>query len=255
MSMGKISKLLSVDIRRIKKILINNNISIRDNSFYRKKDINECYFESIDTEEKAYILGFIYADGCITKGNTLKIGLSIKDISMLHIIKNKLCSDHNIGIYENNNGFHSEVNNQYCVLSIANKAIYNTLVQCGLFERKSKTQTFPNSNIVGYSLIRHFIRGYFDGDGSVYNVYPKNCKSTICVSFTGSLGMIDKIKDILSVEIESNSQIHEYSKSLGTYDYKIGGSNNIKKLYSYLYKEATIFLGRKKDMFDEYLNL
>lgn len=50
----------------------------RENNNFRKYDINQYYFDKIDCEEKAYFLGFLYADGCNHINNT-KISMFLKE--------------------------------------------------------------------------------------------------------------------------------------------------------------------------------
>ena len=65
-SIHKIAERYQTSDRPIARILKENNIKIKKNDFYQKKNCNENFFDIIDTEEKAYWLGFIYADGCIS---------------------------------------------------------------------------------------------------------------------------------------------------------------------------------------------
>lgn len=67
-SMAFISRELQIPLYTVRKTLQNNNIAIRNNNCYKAKSVNEDFFEKIDTPEKAYILGFIYADGYLTNG-------------------------------------------------------------------------------------------------------------------------------------------------------------------------------------------
>lgn len=115
-SINKISKENGIDQRTIKSILLKNNIPIRSNNFYKNKSVDSNFFEKIDTQEKAYILGFIYADGCLTNG-ALQIKVSIKDIGILCKIKYSLKSDHKITRAINHNGY--GIDNEYCSLEFS----------------------------------------------------------------------------------------------------------------------------------------
>lgn len=244
-SVMKIAKQYGCGDTAIKTVLRKNNIQIRDNNEYKSKAINETYFDKIDTSEKAYILGFIYADGCLTKGNALEIKLTESDKEILEKIRKCLDSNHKIGVYESNNGYITK--NKYCTLSIVNKHLYDSLVKCGATERKTKTLTFPK--FLDEKLVSHFIRGFFDGDGSVYEI---NQTKFIGCSFTGTFDMLENIRQICEKEFGTKSKVHKY-KNKDIYDFKVGGKNNVIAFYKYLYKDATIFLGRKKLLFDKYL--
>ena len=126
-----------------------------------KYRINQTYFENIDTQEKAYWLGFLYADGYIkitpSGGCTcVRLKLAIKDISHLEKFKHSLESTHPIEIYE--------TKNPYCQISIGSKKMVNDLINQGCTKNKGYKIRFPN---IKEELKSHFIRGYFDGDGSV----------------------------------------------------------------------------------------
>ena len=244
-SIRKISELLNCSWATVKRILTQNNITIRNNSFYRSKQVDEHFFDNIDSEESAYILGFIYADGCLTKGNNLSFTVAEFDKEILEKIKKCLNSNHHIGTYIGNNGY--VIGNKYCKLSICNKHLHDTLVNLGATERKTKGLKFPTW--LRQDLIRHFIRGFFDGDGSVY--YVKQADFVNC-NFTGTFDMLSNIRNILHQEISTSASVYKYANK-DIYDFKVGGKNKVIAFYNYLYKDASIFLSRKKDKFDEYI--
>lgn len=243
MSVLAIAKKYEVNPRTIARVLKENSIEIRNNNEYKCKRVDNNFFECINTEEKAYILGFIYADGCITNG-ALQIKISEKDVELLEKIKIVLKSEHKIGIYINENGY--GIGNKYCALRIQSQKIVSDLSLLGVIPRKTKQLVFPTSNQVSRDLLRHFIRGFFDGDGSVYK------HDTPCISFTGTYNMLYGIKQEMQKITNTQANIYPY-KDKDVFDYKVGGTNQMKKIYDYLYKDATIFLGRKKNKFEEIL--
>lgn len=243
MSVSAIAKTFKVNTSVITRILKENGIKIRNKNEYKIKKVDNDFFEKIDTQEKAYILGFIYADGCITN-HALQIKISKKDIELLEKIKSVLHSDHKIGVYTNNNGY--GIGNEYCAIRIQSHKIENDLKLLGIIPRKTKTISFPTNAQVPENLLRHFIRGFFDGDGSVYkHDYP-------AISFTGTYAMLCGIKQEMQKITNTQANIYPY-KNKDVFDYKVGGTNQMKKIYDYLYKDATIFLGRKKNKFEEIL--
>ena len=246
-SMSKIVKQYACSKNAIKTVLYKNNVQIRDNNAYKSKAVNETYFDKVDTPEKAYILGFIYADGCLTKGSTLEIKLTESDKEILEKIRKCLGSNHKIGVYRGTSGYTTQ--NKYCSLNIVNKHLHDSLVKWGATERKTKTLTFPK--FLDEKLVSHFIRGFFDGDGSVYEI---NQIKFIGCSFTGTFDMLENIRQICEKEFGTKAKVRKY-KNKDIYDFKVGGKNNIIAFYKYLYKDATIFLGRKKLLFNKYLKI
>lgn len=96
--------------------------------------VNSQYFSSIDTEAKAYWLGFIYADGYVT-GDVFGIKLSLKDISHLEKLKKAIESHHKIGTYKSKSGYND--GNEYCSLTINNRSFVTSLLAVGVDYRKS----------------------------------------------------------------------------------------------------------------------
>ena len=202
----------------------------------QKYDINENYFEIIDTEEKAYWLGFICADGYINfKRNNLVIGLAIKDKKQLQKLKDCLKSNHPIKEYIYD--YLSMVR-----LFIGNKKIVETLKKY-ISEHKTFSLTFPT---IDKRLERHFIRGYFDGDGSVINVKNPQINITSNIIFLDELDI--RFKDIGLNKTKRDIR-HKQQNKIQTL--RFVGRNNLRMIYDYLYKNATIFMDRKKEIFEK----
>src|ERR1035437_4356361 len=129
-----------------------------------KYKINETYFDVIDTEDKCYFLGLLLSDGSNNYKN-VSIGLSGDDKSILEIFSKILYDNHRpllvnklSDINENHKDSHK--------LFICNKHICETLRKIGMIKNKTYNMPFPSviDNCFKFS---HFLRGYFDGDGSV----------------------------------------------------------------------------------------
>ena len=202
----------------------------------QKYNINETYFENINSEEKAYWLGFICADGYLNfKRNDLMIGLSIKDKEHLQKLKDCLKSSHPIKEYI------------YDYLSMARLFIGNKKITESLKKYIPKDKTFslifPSIN---NELERHFVRGYFDGDGSIVN--GKNPQLNITSNDNFLDGLDIKFKEIGLNKTKRDIR-HKQQNRIQTL--RFVGRDNIKKIYDYLYKDSTIFLERKKKIFEQ----
>lgn len=149
----------------IKRVLIKNGIALRKKGELRasgKLKINLDYFSNIDTHEKAYWLGVLTADGSITK-DWCKVTLSSKDKELVRNFKRAISSEHKISrlvIYD------KRTNKNYVrySLQVGCKNFVLQLRQYGLKNRKSFCEEFPNINS---DFIPDYIRGLFDGDGSI----------------------------------------------------------------------------------------
>lgn len=121
---------------------------------------NKNYFSNINTKEKAYWLGFLSADGYVTTDNRFGMELSIRDISHMQLFLDDLEYNGNISTRTRNNGKTS------CQFQIKNSKLYKDLLMCGITREKTMNLSFPRENILTIDLYPHFIRGFFDGDGS-----------------------------------------------------------------------------------------
>jgi hypothetical protein len=139
-----------------------------------KYHCNERFFQTIDNEAKAYWLGFIAADGCVTRGR-LVIALSSVDHAHLKKFKTDIESTSPVLKSEKKrdsaakNNPHSYIQ-KVSRIAISSRPMCDDLSRLGIVERKSKTLQFPTSDQVPNDLLRHFLRGYFDGDGSIYSL-------------------------------------------------------------------------------------
>lgn len=167
--------------------------------------INENYFEVIDTNEKAYWLGFLYADGYIGKRNEkLQICLSVKDES--HLDKFITC----IGAELSDKRFFGpyKTSGKQVHWYTRNRKIVNDLVKLGCTNKKSHNIRFPKLD--SYNLNCAFLLGYYDGDGTT----GKRHSDITC----GSKNFLQDIKDIFKIENKiqlRNSKYETYGICLG----------------------------------------
>lgn len=212
----------------------------------QKFPINDTFFESIDSEEKAYVLGFLYADGCNhEKSHKLEISLAKEDEDIL-IKFSKLLLNGNLNIkeYEKKDGSQNRVG-----LYIVNQKISDDLKKWGCLPRKTFILKFPD---LPRHLEHHFIRGYFDGDGmlKIYERLMQRCtnKSTTAeFSITSTIEMLNVIgKHISNLGIYFKINKRHKNRDNNNYTLRVFGNQQIKKVCDYLYKDASIFLDRKR---------
>jgi hypothetical protein len=180
-SLRDIAKIVGICRPTVRKIL--REAGVRN---VYKKDIEKCnnlnhnYFDQIDTEDKAYFLGLLFADGnnYVKSKNrkyyTISIVLQERDKKILEKMRDTIAPGYNLYFYKPKN---KNCQNTY-KLSIRNKHLSDQLSSLGCVPAKSLILKFPNHNIFkNKNLIKHFIRGYFDGDGclGIYNL-KKNYK-------------------------------------------------------------------------------
>lgn len=162
LSCGEIAKIKNFkNSANVYYILKKNGIKTRTKSESKKRlTLNEDYFSIIDTDEKAYFLGFIFSDGCITD-KRLIISIAEEDSYLLDNFKQYLNYKGNL--------YKKDIKKINCKnqrsLEITSKKMIDYLKKYGLTPNKSLTIGFPS---IKYEFIWSFIRGLFDGDGSVF---------------------------------------------------------------------------------------
>ena len=241
-------KEFNVPYMSVWKFLKKEGVFIPDTYQWRKYPVDEHFFDNIDTEEKAYFLGILYADGTNSlKKTEVKLNLQEADYEILKKLNNLLQSTKPI-LYKP-----SKIKNhksQYAVI-INSKNISYKLNELGMMPNKTFKLEYPLW--LNNDLQRHFIRGYFDGDGGVtFNKINKQ----LAFGFTGTENMMLGIQNILINMCYLNKvkfttrfpERNNNTRGLGYF-----GNGNSKKFYDFIYSDAKIFMKRKKDKFDNYL--
>lgn len=248
MSTVKIGKMFGCTHKPILKVLERHNIP-RTGVGQRKYKLDEHYFDVIDTPNKAYILGFLYADGNNSmEKQTIKMALEESDINILETIRNELNSEKPLVYVDNSkykrNGYTSK--NQW-YLEFHSKHMCEVLNDIGMIPNKSLKLEFPN---IQENLYSHFIRGYFDGDGSIY----KHCKlNSATLTITSTESFCKKLKEICEKELGIYCGIYDASNHNGiTKVFSIGCKNSCKILLDWLYTDAEMYLQRKYDRYISY---
>lgn len=229
----------------LSKTLKANNVSIRDNTLNsRKYNHIENYFEDIDTEEKAYWLGFMYADGYITNNS---FGFSINSIDINHAVKFNKSLQANNPIREYKGTGYSK-DSIVCRTLLTSAKTVNDLIAKGCIRNKTLQLKFPTEDIVPKHLIHHFIRGYMDGDGSI-NYHNRGNYQAWQVGFIGQEDFLNKIKEFFN-----KSELKLSTKDNITYQINFTGNKQVKHILNILYRDATIYLDRKYDKYKEFMN-
>ena len=247
-----IEKIMNVSNSNVSQILrdfVKNNhpqydLRIKDKERlirHRKYEFNFSFFNKIDTEEKAYWLGFLYADGCITD-TSIKLELQSRDEGHLQKLLNSV-SANTTKIIKRKDGIKSSL------VFLRSKEMVADLTNNGCTKRKTFKIRFPKKDIVPKELRHHFMRGYFDGDGCIHQRKKRTGVNTF--SIIGNTSFVKSYKKELFLGIKKKNDVKIYDTP--TEDIKgfyIGGNKQIEKVYNFLYKNATVFLERKKEKFE-----
>lgn len=229
----------------INSILKDSGIYIKNSSERCKKySVNISYFGIINTEAKAYFLGLLYADGSVTKNNkTLEIGLSGEDeLDLLKSFKKECDYTGEIKKKKKVN----ESNKQHYRLTITDTIFVSNLIKQGVINNKSLVLKFPTEEQVPRNLIRHFIRGYWDGDGTIN--HRKN--DTLNVGALCSNFFFKEFNDVIFKNLGFKFGVYSQGNNS---DIKIGGIANPIKFCEWIYNNSSIYLKRKRKKFEEFL--
>lgn len=244
-SLTKISKELKV-CRGDLAIRLKNKYNIKTNPGGRKYHCNDDVFQDIKSEEQAYWLGFLMADGCIrNKQNIVEILLAEKDKG--HLDKFRLFTKSDYNIFKKNTKLNGNNFVSYRTYVVSKKML-NDLSKYGCIENKTyKLDTIPFFN--DYNLDRSFIRGYFDGDGFVS--INKDSSRLLKVGFTSySNKTLLKIYEIASKYIgDLTITMHKRRKdSLGNYNMCFNVESS-KKILFFMYDNSSVYLDRKYHLY------
>lgn len=192
-----------------------------------KYNINDNFFETVDTEEKAYLLGWIASDGSVNKG-AISIYIDKNDIECLTKIKNIISNELPIKTKKTLVGF-----------SISSMKIVKDVCNLLSIEPKKKSDVVKFPNLDNDDLKWAFVRGYFDGDGHIVKISENHSNPSCCIT-SNSTTMLQSIKDFCNIPSTLDvDNLHWHS-------------NNALDFLSKIYDNSSIKLRRK---YDQYLDI
>ena len=217
-----------------------------DYKWHTKYTVNHDFFDQIDTEEKAYILGFICADGHIDrKKGCIVIALQDSDYKILEKIRSCLNSNHPIVRNIQRKNPYTKANHlvtPQCAITISGKKLVAPLFNMGLNNRKTYTLDSTIMKYLPENLIRHFLRGYFDGDGNIVwkKHYSSGNKYLIQVA-----GNKDFLLSSFQKYFPTQNVLYKYKTSKQCYVWKVSDRLKVLEFLNYIYSDAKIYLDRK----------
>lgn len=240
----------------VKNILLKNNIQVRDlhesiclanqsNDRTRQHYFKNPDFFKTENSNMAWILGFLAADGNVSKnGNKIRIELSYVDKEILERIKEIMKIDNPIKEREDKRGF-CFVSLEWSCKEHKEDLKKYSIVPCKTYILEPPLKLNPEYYI-------DYIRGYFDGDGTI-NINTYQNKKSIRWGICGaSEPMLRWIISVLSEQYNiPKVNLHkDKSKEQIFYSF-VYSTNSSKKIYDILYTENSLFLKRKKEKFDK----
>ena len=226
---------------------------LKDVPKYTKAKLNnpnmkEHFFQEINEEAKAYFLGLLISDGNVFKDNTgrqasISITLDLKDEYMLEKFKEVLQANTSVGHDGRGCG----------QIAVRSNIMAEDLAKYGVVPRKSYNTYLP---LISKEMMPHLIRGIFDGDGSIMaKPNPSNDghnRFLHSISFCGTHQLMEDISNYILENLGIKTAVYDY-KDRNLSELKIQNIDNIAKFGYWIYRNSTIFLNRKKDIFNDFL--
>jgi hypothetical protein len=197
--------------------------------------VREDAFAEVADEATAYWLGFLYADGCVLEANripqVLALWLAEKDRAHVERFNEFLASDYPI---------RSDAKRGARGVDIRSRALCQDLIRWGCMPRKSGKLRWPS---IPLALNAHFVRGYFDGDGSAFT---RGRYSTPVISILGNDEFIESLSLAVYYGTNATGSTHRHSKSMKAYYLVFHGEHVAKAVGDWMYRDATVWLERKQ---------
>jgi hypothetical protein len=228
-----------------------------------KRKLRHDFFKNIETEIQAYLLGFHAADGNVNlERHTLRVRLTKTDSEIVQLFKEIISPE---AYTRDVNGFSSIIRDNIVTtktayeVSISSKVLVGDIIQLGFGPNKTYDELhLPN---IKEELMRHFIRGYFDGDGSIIgsvrkpNINNREKNYRVTRSFQidcKKRTLMQEIKEFL-FNYEINLNIN-YVKRDDLYRLVTASRGEVTKIFNFLYTDSNFYLQRKFDKFNYYVN-
>lgn len=237
-----IAKAIGIDPKTAYTWIAKHGITTKGTQGARKHHYNYRYFDHIDTEEKAYWLGFLLADGCVYQGSggnshRLQINLQGADYHHLEKFQEAIGSSYKI---QRKTVKGSDV----AILKVNSTQMCEDLMKHGVVPRKTLVGVFPD---VEELLYHHLIRGFFDGDGS----FTTSRSGSVHIKFAGGRDMLTQVQTFFAKHsVPAHFYDISYSKAVSL---ETGGRHQVKRALDAMYHDATVYLDRKFDKYQSYI--
>jgi hypothetical protein len=194
----------------------------------RKLTADYRFFQVIDSEEKAYWLGFFLADGCVTSTNRITVELSMRDREHLESFREALKAEHTIKTYRSG-----------VSLTLRSSEMVADLERLGIGPRKSTREVVPP---LPTKHTAHFWRGVFDGDGCVSSGQSGKTGHLLVMTLVGGHNIVKAFQQATLDISQSKSTI---SFGSGAWRYSLHG-RGAARVFHWMYANAMVCLERKR---------
>ena len=208
----------------------------------RKYFFNQHFFDTIDSEDKSYWLGFVIADGSVRLSRLrgdLRIAVHRKDAN--HLEKFKYIIQYDGKLYKH-------PTDNCSTISLYSRILSGSLIKIGVIPNKTGKEFLP---VIDSLLINHLIRGVFDGDGTI-GCYNNSWALSFC---SCSNKLLLEIKSIINNALGINKGSINNLKNRNAYRLKFEGNRLAPLVGDFLYKNSNIYLDRKYEKYKEMVGM
>lgn len=218
-------------------------VALKISQTLRSVPYDDNYFSVIDTEEKAYWLGYLCADGTVSKvsnssrGNNYQVSLVSKDEDLFKFAKA-------IGYPQDKVFFRDGVFG----VSLSSKKMHDDLERLGCGHHKS--QTLVKLPDVSDELLHHLVRGFFDGDGTIHY-----CNGHLVFGLCGTKELMETLRELVHQKCGTRkNHAVTHSEAAGQVWYiEYNGNKQCTKIFGWLYQGSTVYLSRKRKVWENFL--
>lgn len=217
-----------------------------------KYSFNQKFFDTW-TEESAYLLGYLYADGSLENSPSIRgkyVRVSSTDLDRINLFKELLRSDHTIVRQQ----FDDNRKDKYYI-RIGSTYLYNRLAELGLTPSKSLTMEWP---LIPSEYLPSFTLGYFDGDGCAFIERDNKgrMRRLMAIFTSGSAQFLTKLHSELVERLGIKSAgLCPHGSTKGAYQLRYSTRDSFR-VFLMLYankRNRALAMGRKYDIFTKYL--
>lgn len=251
---SELSEKYNVSTSKIAQVWTKAGLKGKDPRVYH---LDETFFDKIDTDEKAYWTGFIAADGCIhqyqdTRQDTISFSLKATDANHLKKFAEALKTNKPLSYGENS----SSPGHYYASLQISSDRISNSLQAIGITPNKTYTLTMPD---IPEEFIPAYLRGYFDGDGSISSKIELNKLHSVNVNIVGWTNNLESMQKILfkyniPSSIILDKRKNHYTKK-GFASLALPNKQAKNDFLHLIYDNASVYLDRKYQLAQRFIEL
>ena len=251
-----IAKTLGVSTGKIVYFL-SHSIGLRSCKEAAKKyHCDDHFFDEIDSEPKSYWLGFMCADGYVSRtkyGKNVGLTLSSEDIAHIEKFKEAIKFDGPIHTYAPSKSSTNYSTNSYSRMLVTSDIMFDSLVKHGAVEHKTNVLKAPK---ISPKWKKDFIRGYLDGDGCISRCIKNGKYIEYAIKILGTTELLDYVKEFVEDnEIAVIRRYYQRKPGQTVRTLEFSGNYQVKRFLDLLYDGAHIFLDRKRERYIDLCNL